>query len=138
VVSQVVDASMTLAWYFEDEQTPACLDVLRDVSRDGAIVPSLWRLEVASGFQAALRRRRITNAFRDASLRDLQTLAISIDAETDRHAWTTTLHLSDRFGLTIYDAAYLELACRVGLPLATADAALVRAAADCGVPVRSP
>ena len=53
MVNLVVDASMTLAWYFEDEQTPASLDVLRDVSRDGAIVPSLWRLEVGSGFQAA-------------------------------------------------------------------------------------
>ena len=137
MVNLVVDASMTLAWYFEDEQTPASLDVLRDVSRDGAIVPSLWRLEVGSGFQAALRRRRITEAFRDASLTDLATLAISIDTETDHHAWTTTLHLSDRFSLTIYDAAYLELARRLGLPLATGDAPLARAATNCGVPIRS-
>ena len=137
MVSLVVDASMTLAWYFEDEQTLACLAVLREVSREGALVPSLWRLEVASGFQAAVRRRRITDLFRDASLRDLDTLAISIDAETDRHAWTTTLHLSDRFNLTMYDAAYLELARRAGLPLATGDASLARAAASCGVPVRA-
>jgi predicted nucleic acid-binding protein len=129
---------MTLAWYFEDEQTPACLQILRDVGVEGAIVPSLWRLEVASGFQAVLRRRRITPAFRDASLRDLATLAISLDAETDRQAWTVTLHLADRFGLTVYDAAYLELADRLGLPLATGDAPLARAAAAHGVPVRGP
>ena len=135
-MSLVIDASMTVAWYFQDEQTPASLEVLREVAREGAIVPSLWRLEVASAFQAALRRRRITHAFRNASLRDLSMLSIAIDAETDRHAWTTTLHLSDRFGLTIYDAAYLELAQRVDLPLATGDATLARAASGCGVPVR--
>ena len=137
MVNLVVDASMTLAWYFEDEQTPGSLEILREVSREGAIVPSLWRLEVGSGFQAALRRQRITSAFRDASLRDLATLAISIDTETDHHAWTTTLHLSDRFALTIYDAAYLELACRLDLPLATGDAPLARAATNCGVAIRS-
>jgi predicted nucleic acid-binding protein len=136
VVSLVVDASMALAWYFEDEQTPGSLEVLREVAREGAIVPSPWRLEVASGFQAALRRRLITDAFRDASLRDLSTLSIAIDAETDRQAWTTTLHLSDRFSLTIYDTAYLELARRVDLPLATGDAPLARAASGCGVSVR--
>jgi predicted nucleic acid-binding protein len=135
-VSLVVDASMTLAWYFEDEQTPACLQILRDVSLEGAIVPAHWRLEVASGFQAALRRKRITLAFRDASLRDLGTLAISTDVETDRQAWTRTLHLADRFGLTVYDAAYLELADRLALPLATGDGPLARAAAAHGVAVR--
>ena len=137
MVSWVVDASMTLSWYFEDEQTPACLEILREVSTEGAVVPSLWRLEVASGFQTALRRRRILAEFRDASLRDLGTLAISIDTETDRHAWTATLRLADRLGLTVYDAAYLELAERLGLQLATADAQLARAAAACGVAVRA-
>ena len=83
-----------------------------------------------------MRRKRVTAAFRDASLRDLGALDISIDAETDRHAWTATLHLADRFGLTVYDAGYLELAGRLGLPLATADASLSRAAAACGVTVR--
>ena len=135
-MSLVVDASMTLAWYFEDEQTPASLQVLRDVSSEGAIVPSLWRLEVASGLQAALRRRRITAAFRDASLRDLATLAIAIDAETDLQAWARTLQLADRFGLTVYDACYLELADRLNFPLGTGDAPLARAATAYGVLVR--
>lgn len=137
-MSVVVDPSMTLSWYFEDEQTPACLQLLKEVSGNGAIVPSPWRLEIASAFQAALRRRRITAEFRDASLRDLETFAIAVDAETDRQAWTRTLRLADRFGLTVYDASYLELADRLGLPLATGDAALARAAASCGVPVRGP
>ena len=135
-MSLVVDASMTLSWYFQDAQSPASLDLLREVSASGAIAPSLWRLEVASAFLAALRRKRITVEFRDLSLRDLGTLAISIDAETDRQAWTRTLRLADRFDLTAYDASYLELPDRLGLPLATGDAALARAAASCGVPVR--
>jgi predicted nucleic acid-binding protein len=80
----------------------------------------------------------ITVGFRDLSLRDLETLAISIDAETDRQAWTRTLRFADRFGLTVYDASYLELADRLGLPLAIGDTSLARAAAACGVPVRGP
>lgn len=108
------------------------------MSVNGATVPSLWRLEGAGAFQTALRRKRITVEFRDAWLRDLETLAIAIDAETDRQAWARTLDLADRFGVTVYDASYPELADRLGLPLATGDTALARAAVSCGVPVRGP
>ena len=61
-MSLVLDSSMTLAWYFEDEQTPAAMEVLRQVAATGAVVPSLWRLEVANGLQMALKRKRITPA----------------------------------------------------------------------------
>jgi len=127
-VSLVIDSSMTLAWYFEDEKTAASLTVLKRVVEAGAVVPALWRLEVASGFQVAVRRGRITVAYRDASLSDLRALVIALDPQTDHHAWTETLALSDRYGLTPYDAAYLELARRAQLPLATLDEALIRAA----------
>ena len=112
------------------------MGVLRQVAATGAVVPSLWRLEVANGLQVALKRKRITAAYRDVSLNDLGSLAISIDAETDRHAWTATLRLSDRFGLTMYDAAYLELSGRLGLPLATLDAQLASAAGASAIPLR--
>ena len=135
-MSLVLDSSMTLAWYFEDEQTSAAMEVLREVAANGAVVPSLWRLEVANGLQVALKRKRISAAYRDVSLNDLGSLAISIDAETDRHAWTATLRLSDRFGLTMYDAAYLELSGRLGLPLATLDAQLASAAGASAIPLR--
>ena len=127
-MSLVIDSSMTLAWYFEDEKTAASLTVLKRVVEAGAVVPALWRLEVASGFQVAVRRGRITVAYRDASLSDLRALVIALDPQTDHHAWTETLALSDRYGLTPYDAAYLELARRAQLPLATLDEALIRAA----------
>ncbi len=135
-MSFVLDSSMTLAWYFEDEQTPAAVDVLREVVTSGASAPSLWRLEVANGLQVAVRRRRITTDYRDVSLRDLATLNIAIDGETDRRAWTSTLGLSQQFGLTMYEAAYLELAIRLRLPLATLDARLTAAALSSSIAVR--
>ena len=127
-MSLVIDSSMTLAWYFEDEKTELSLAVLRRVADAGAIVPALWRLEVLNGLQVAVRRGRIDSAYRDASLADLQSLVIAIDPATNRQAWSATLRLCERFGLTPYDAAYLELAQRRQLPLATLDAALIRAA----------
>lgn len=130
-MSLVLDCSAVLAWLLDDETTDAVRYVFDIVARDGAWVPALWRLEVANSLQTSIRRRRITVDNRDASLRDLARYAITTDAETDNHAWTTTLQLADRFGLTLYDAAYLELAQRRHLPLATLDQPL-RAAAKAG------
>jgi predicted nucleic acid-binding protein len=127
-VSLVIDSSITLAWYFEDEQTEASTAVLHSVADTGAMVPALWRLEVANGLQMAVRRRRITADYRDASLNDLRSLAIEIDRETEVHAWSATLGLAERHGLTLYDAAYLELAVRFRRPLATFDRELIKAA----------
>jgi predicted nucleic acid-binding protein len=76
-----------------------------------------------------VKRKRIGAAFRDASLADLALLNIVTDPDTDAAAWSNTLRLADRFALTLYDAAYLELAQRMCLPLATLDGQL-RAAAD--------
>jgi predicted nucleic acid-binding protein len=90
---------------------------------------------VLNGLQVAVRRGRIDIAYRDASLVDLRSLVITIDRGTNRHAWSATLRLCDRFGLTSYDAAYLELALRRRLPLATLDAELVRAAHASRVPL---
>ena len=68
-----------------------------------------------------MRRGRIDATFRRAALTDLAVLDISTDDQTDAHAWGETLHLADRFQLTVYDAAYLELAYRRAFPLATLD-----------------
>ena len=85
------------------------------------MVPSLWRLEIANALQSAVRRKRISAEFRDASIADLGAFPIVVDSETDRHAWGTTLTLAQRCQLTLYDAAYLELAHRLRLPLASLD-----------------
>jgi predicted nucleic acid-binding protein len=127
-VSLVLDASLTLGWYFEDERSKAGDAVLDKVTEDGAVVPVLWRYEVANGLQTAVRRKRIDALYRDASLAELRLLPIMVDRAGDDVVWTATLGFADRFGLTIYDAAYLELAHRRSLPLATADRALRTAA----------
>jgi predicted nucleic acid-binding protein len=132
-VSLVLDSSATLAWYFEDERTEAVTAVLRQVGEAGAVVPALWRLEVANVLQMAVRKSRIDSAYRDGSLRELRALAITIDAETDVRAWDDTLHLAHRFDLTLYDAAYLELARRLRLPLASLDEKLRAAAGASGI-----
>ncbi len=132
-MSLVIDSSITLAWFFEDERSSAADAVLRDVADYGAIAPSLWRLEVANALQSAIRRKRIATEFRDGSLADLRALMVTIDLETDLHAWTTTLQLAERFKLTVYDATYLELAQRLSLPLATLDQELRSAASVLGV-----
>ena len=134
-MSLVIDSSITLAWYFEDEKTSASLAVLDRVVEEGAVVPALWRLEVLNGLQVAVRRGRISIAYRDASLSDLSSLVIAIDPGTNHQAWSATLQLCDRFGLTPYDAAYLEFAQRRRLPLATLDGELVRSAQAENVPL---
>jgi predicted nucleic acid-binding protein len=132
-VSLVLDPSITLSWYFEDECSPAADALLHRVAEDGAVVPSLWRLEIANGLQIALRRRRINRTFRDRSLAELGRMAITTDLDTDRYTWTNTLQIADRFQLTVYDAAYLELAQRRSLPLATLDKPLRAAAGTLGI-----
>ena len=132
-MSLVLDPSLASSWYFEDERTPATDALLDRVADQGATVPGLWRLEVANGLRTAIRRKRIDKAFRDRAIAQLARLPITIDPDTDHYAWTTTLELADRFGLTSYDAAYLELAHRRTLPLATLDEPLRAAASALGV-----
>ena len=127
-MSFVLDASITLAWYFDDERTEASDAVLDRVTETGAIAPALWRYEVANGLQTAFRRKRIDRGHRDASLAELRLLPIEVDRVGENSVWTAMLDFADRFKLTIYDAAYLEVAARRRLPLATGDRAL-RAAA---------
>ena len=134
-MSLVIDSSITLSWCFEDERTEVTATLLYRVAETGALVPALWRLEVANGLQIALRRGRIDAAYRDATIADLRDLAIDVDPETDRKAWSEILQLADRFRLTLYDAAYLELAQRRQLPLASLDNELRAAGQMLGVPL---
>ncbi len=135
-MSLVLDSSAALAWIFGDETTEAIRDLFDQVAESGAVVPALWRLEVANSLTVAVRRGRIDASFRRAALADLALLDITADKSTDDHAWTETLELADRFGLTLYDAAYLELAQRRALPLATLDDDLRAAARVLGMQIR--
>jgi predicted nucleic acid-binding protein len=126
---------MTIAWLFKDEQTAATQAVLHRVASQGAIVPTLWRLEVANVLRNAVRRGRCTDTYVDQSLARLARLPIKRDEETDDHAWTSTRALARQEDLTLYDAAYLELALRKTLPLASCDKPLLAGAARKNVPV---
>jgi predicted nucleic acid-binding protein len=134
-VTVVLDASMAISWLFDDERTEAARDVMLRVVAEGAIAPSLWRLEIANVLRGAVRRGRCDEGFADRSLERLGRFDIRIDEETDLHAWGATRTLSREQGLTLYDAAYLELALRKGRPLASCDADLVAAARRCAVEV---
>ena len=126
----VLDASVTLAWALAGEvRTEDARGLLHRVAEEAAIVPALWRLEVGNGLLMGERRGRIRPERVDAVWRQLGELPIEIDAETNARAWNGTTALARRHGLTLYDAAYLELAARRGLALATFDSALARAAA---------
>jgi predicted nucleic acid-binding protein len=120
-VSLALDSSAALAWIYAEETTEEVRRVFEIVAEDGALVPALWRLEVANSLTIAVRRNRIDAAFRGAALADLALLDITTDPHTDSYCWTTTMQLADRFRLTLYDAAYLELAHRCSLPLASLD-----------------
>ena len=127
-MSLVLDSSITLAWVYADETTEPVRQIFDILSRSGAWVPALWRLEVANVLEMGVRRKRHDAKFRDATLADLAQLPIQVDSETDKHAWSATLDLAEHHQLTLYDSAYLELALRRNLPLATLDEDLQRAA----------
>lgn len=101
----VIDASVTLAWFFEDERTDAIAAVMYAVNEAGAVVPPMWRYEVANGLQVAIRRHRIDAAYRDASLADLRRMSFEHDPDCGAMTWSATLLLADRYRLTVYDAA---------------------------------
>lgn len=132
-MSFVLDNSVALAWCFEDEQTPAIMAVLDLVTEMGAVAPQLWPVEALNGLLVAERRGRISAPLRARLAGFLQALPIAIDNAMAERVWAATAPLAERHGLTAYDAAYLEVALRLALPLATTDAALVGAAREAGV-----
>ena len=120
-MSLVLDCSVVAAWVFADETTEAVKQVFEQLCDSAGWVPSLWRLEVGNVLEMSVRRGRCDRAFLAATLTDLEQLPIKEDSETYVRAWGDTLGLASRHKLTTYDAAYLELAIRRGLPLATLD-----------------
>jgi predicted nucleic acid-binding protein len=115
-LSVVLDSSATLAWIHGDERTVAIEARFERIVEEGAIVPGIWHLEIANSLTVAVRRNRITAEFRDAVLADLTQIGIATDPDTNKNAWSATLRLADVYKLTLYDAAYLELAQRRQLP----------------------
>jgi predicted nucleic acid-binding protein len=135
VSALVIDSSAALSWCFEDEASPESDALFEQVRDQGAVVPGLWHLEVANVLLQAERRGRIAAGDVTMRLELIAELPITIDNETTARAWREILALARAEGLTTYDANYLELAIRRGLPLQTKDAALITAAKRSGVAV---
>ena len=131
----VVDASVALAWVLPSQASPEAEELLQRTEAGAElVVPSLWFLEVANGLLVAERRKIIMAPDRGLALRRLSALALTIDSDNARSAFGRTSELAVQFGLSVYDAAYLEIAVRRALPLGTRDRALRSAAERSGVP----
>jgi predicted nucleic acid-binding protein len=131
----VLDASVTVAWCFEDEAseyTESVLDLLRGTE---AVVPTIWTLEVANALLVAERRGRLSDAEATRFLEVLDNLSVRVDAGSGPAGIARVLPIARSYGLSAYDAAYLELAMRLGLSLATLDEALKRASTAADVPL---
>ena len=131
----VVDASLALAWHFEDEVSEYADRVLERLREDRTVVPSIWPVEVANGLVVAERRGRLSAARVARAVELLQELPIFVYELGAQLALGPVLDLARSHGLSAYDASYLELAMREGLPLATQDDDLREAAARAGVPL---
>ena len=131
----VIDASVALAWCFKDERTEVTAELLERVQTDLAAVPIIWHLEIANVLALAERRGRITSAESAELIALLETLEIAVDEETPSRAFGRVLDLARSERLTAYDAAYLDLAMRLGAPLASKDRDLCNAAERVGVKV---
>jgi predicted nucleic acid-binding protein len=134
----VLDGSLALAWYFRDEADPYADAVAARFPAARAVVPMVWPLEVANALVMGERRQRSTEAQATQWLRYLASLPIAVDDETNDRAWSDVLKLARAHHLSAYDAAYLELALRRGLAVATLDAKLKGAASAAGVPEFAP
>ncbi len=124
---------MALAWCFESEQTPAVMAVLDRVSEHGAHAPALWPMEMANGLATAQRRKRLTATQRARLAGLVQALPVRVDPGSAMLTWGAIAVLAERYELSVYDAAYPELAIRLALPLASLDKPLRAAAVSAGV-----
>lgn len=128
----VIDNSVFLAWCMGDEEEPTATSAMRHVIEQGGVAPRIWWYELRNALLVNERRGRISPQQVSDTLADSLALGISID---DAHDESRLLELARRFALTVYDAAYLEVAVRRSLPLATLDLRLRRAAETVGIAV---
>lgn len=132
-MSFVLDCSVAVTWCFADEASASTDALLDQMQEQGAVVPQLWHLEIGNVLAQAERRGRIMAGDMAARIELLRRLPITTDNETAVRALRDVLALAREQRLTTYDASYLELAARRGLPLATRDNDLQKAARRMGL-----
>jgi predicted nucleic acid-binding protein len=134
----VLDTSIAIAWCIKDEADPYADSIARGLAHTRAYVPSIWPLEVSNALLIAERRKRSTEAETAQWTQFLAALPLAIDNPPLPLVFTAIVSLGRTHGLTAYDAAYLELALRRGLPIATLDGKLKTAASKVGVKLYQP
>ncbi len=122
-----------MAWCFEDEAAGYADRVLKKLATREAVVPAIWPLEVANVLRVGERRKRLTAADSSRFLTLLQGLPITIDVEATSRAFGDIMSVARNLTISAYDAAYVELAMREGLQLATLDDSLNKAASKNGI-----
>lgn len=128
----VLDCSVAMSWFFEDESDPYSEGVLNSLKINEAIVPILWHLEVSNVFLVAEKRKRITESKIIHNMNLIDSLPIKVQISSPMRE---IYILARQFGLSSYDATYLDLAMRLGLPLATRDNQLKSSAKSSGIPL---
>ena len=131
----VLDCSVTMSWVFADEANESTNALLEKLVTDSAVVPVLWPIEVANVLLVATRRGRMTEDDWPRIRDYLEALPINIDPESRHRILDSVLPIANSHNLSVYDAMYLELALRLGLPLATRDTALITASDAAGIDV---
>lgn len=126
----VLDVSATMSWLVEDERDSLAVAMAKGVLERGAVVPSLWRLELRNALLSAERRNRLTRDQVNGLLLDLRGLPIEIVGHASGLDDESELTLARKYDLSVYDAAYLDVAIRTAAPLMTRDAHLGAAAED--------
>jgi len=135
VAAFVLDCSMTMAWVFPDEATASTAALRDSLLRESAVAPALWPMEVANVLLVATRRGRVAEEEWGQIRTDLAALPIEIDSVSYDRVLGSALPLANEHEISVYDAIYLELALRLGLPLATLDKKLGTAGKAAGVRV---
>jgi predicted nucleic acid-binding protein len=132
----VLDCSVTMAWCFEDESSDCTDSILENFHKATALVPTIWSLEVANVLLLAKKNKRITEIQAASFIDALSVLPIVVDQSTTSRAMHSIFVLAGQSDLTIYDAAYLELAIREKIPLLTLDKGLIKAAKKLRIPLK--
>jgi len=132
----VLDCSVTMAWCFEDESNDYTDTILENLQNATAIVPTIWSLEVANVLLLSKKNKRITEVQSASFIDALSALPIIVDQSTTTRAMHSIFALARQSDLTIYDAAYLELAIREKIPLLTLDKGLIKVAKKLHIPLK--
>lgn len=130
--SFVLDASVSAGWIFKDQSSDYCTGVLKALASSSCVAPSLWRLEMATILLTAERKGKFSRLDSERAVHALSSLPIETIGDEDSPYFGSVRDLGREFSLSAYDAVYLELSLRLGLPLATRDEALATAVRKAG------